>query len=110
MNKKFLQISNNLIEASQDKNALSFIFKTKIHAILVFTIFGSGKVTFEDLCNKLSSVASRTTIQSILNDGVNRDYLTKSIDQKDKRKKYFSCESLSPVLEKWHTRQQKIFS
>ena len=110
MNKKFLQISNNLIEASHDKNALSYIFKTKIHAILVFTIFGSGEITFEDLCNKLSSVASRTTIQSILNDGVNRDYLTKSIDQKDKRKKYFNCNNIKSELDLWYKKNNEIYN
>ena len=56
--------------SNKDKNALSFIFKTKIHAILVFSIYGNGKITFEDLCEKLSRVASRSTIQAILIDGV----------------------------------------
>ena len=110
MNSKFLQISEDLIKNSQDNGEMSFIFKTKIHAILVFTIFGSGKVTFEDLCNKLSSVASRTTIQSILNDGVNRDYLTKSIDQKDKRKKYFSCNNIKNELDLWYKKNNEIYN
>ena len=71
MKKKFLQISNDLISSSLSKNELAFIFRTKIHAIIVFNIFGSEKITFEDLCKNLNSVASRTTIQSILIDGVN---------------------------------------
>ena len=110
MNSKFLQISKDLINNSRDKGEISYIFKTKVHAILVFTIFGSGEITFEDLCNKLSSVASRTTIQSILNDGVNRDYLSKSIDQKDKRKKYFSCNNIKNELDLWYKKNNEIYN
>ena len=110
MNKKFLQISKNLIEASHDKNALSYIFKTKVHAIIVFQIFGNKKITFEDLCKNLTSVASRTTIQSILIDGVNKDYLSKEVDQKDKRKKYYNCNNLREVINKWFQRNKLIFS
>tara|TARA_B110000483_G_scaffold130767_1_gene156509 strand:- start:58 stop:390 length:333 start_codon:yes stop_codon:yes gene_type:complete len=110
LNKKFIQISNNLIQASQDKNALSFIFKTKIHAILVFSIYGTGKITFENLCEKLSRVASRSTIQAILVDGVNRKYLLKSIDQNDKRKKYFSCENIKGELDLWYKNNKAIYN
>ena len=86
MKKKFLQISNDLIRSSLSKNELAFIFRTKIHAIIVFNIFGSEKITFEDLCKNLNSVASRTTIQSILIDGVNKNYLSKEVNRSDKRK------------------------
>ena len=110
MNSKFLQISEDLIKNSQDNGEMSFIFKTKIHAILVFNIFGNKKITFEDLCKNLDSVASRTTIQSILIDGVDKDYLSKEVDQKDKRKKYYNCNNLREVITKWFHRNRVIFS
>ena len=110
MNSKFLQISEDLIKNSQDNGEMSFIFKTKIHAILVFNIFGNKKITFEDLCKNLDSVASRTTIQSILIDGVNKDYLSKEVDQKDKRKKYYNCNNLREVINKWFQRNKLIFT
>jgi len=44
MKKKFLQISNDLIRSSLSKNELAFIFRTKIHAIIVFNIYGSEKL------------------------------------------------------------------
>ena len=43
-----IQISNDLIRSSLSKNELAFIFRTKIHAIIVFNIYGSEKITFED--------------------------------------------------------------
>ena len=110
MNSKFLQISEDLIKNSQDNGEMSFIFKTKIHAILVFNIFGNKKITFEDLCKNLDSVASRTTIQSILIDGVDKDYLSKEVDQKDKRKKYYNCNNLKEVITKSFQRNKLIFT
>jgi len=110
MNSKLLQISEDLIKNSQDNGEMSFIFKTKIHAILVFNIFGNKKITFEDLCKNLDSVASRTTIQSILIDGVDKDYLSKEVNKKDKRKKYYNCNNLKDTLDKWYKNNKSIFN
>ena len=110
MKKKFLRISNDLIRNSLNKSELSFIFRTKNHTIIVFNIFGSEKITFEDLCKNLNSVASRTTIQSILIDGVNKDYLSKEVDKKDKRKKYYNCNNLKDTLDKWYKNNKSIFN
>ena len=110
MNSKFLQISKDLIKNSHNKGEISYIFKTKVHAIIVFNIFGSEKITFEDLCKNLVSVTSRTTIQSILIDGVNKGYLSKEVDQKDKRKKYYNCNNLREVIIKWFERNKLIFT
>ena len=110
MKKKFLKISNDLIKNSQDKGPLAYIFKTKIHAILVFNIFGSEKITFENLCRNLVNVASRTTIQSILIDGVKKNYLLKEIDKNDKRKKYYTCVNLKDSLDQWYKNNKLIFN
>ena len=75
MKKKFLKISNELIKNSLNDGPLAFIFRTKVHAILVFYIFGSEKITYENLCRILDRVASRTTIQSILIEGIDKNYL-----------------------------------
>ena len=110
MKKKFLKISNDLIKNSTNKGPLAFIFKTKIHAILVFNIFGSEKITFENLCRNLDNVASRTTIQSILIEGVNKKYLLKEIDKNDKRKKYYNCVNLKDTLDEWYKNNKSIFN
>lgn len=65
---------------------------------------------FGDLCEKLSRVASRSTIQAILIDGVDRTYLSKSIDQNDKRKKYFSCENIKGELDLWYKNNKAIYN
>ena len=109
MKKKFLRISNDLIKNSQNKGPLAFIFRTKVHAIIVFYIFGSDKITFETLCKNLDSVASRTTIQSILIEGVNKNYLSKEVNRSDKRKKYYSCINLKSTLDEWYKNNKSIF-
>ena len=110
MRKKFSKIANDLVSHVNDSNELSFIFKSKIHVIIIFYIYGYEKITFEDLCKVTNSTVSRTTIQTILSEGVKLGYLKKFIDKDDKRKKYFSCEQLKPVLDKWHNQQQRIFN
>ena len=110
MKKKFLKISNDLIKNSLDNGPLAFIFRTKVHAIIVFNIYGSEKITFENLCRNLDSVASRTTIQSILNEGVNNNYLSKEVDKNDKRKKYYSCTNLKDTLVDWYKNNKSIFN
>jgi len=108
--KKISSNSNDLIRNSLSKDELAFIFRTKVHAIIVFNIFGSEKITFEDLCKNLNSVASRTTIQSILIDGVNKNYLSKEVDKKDKRKKYYNCHNIKDTLDKWYKNNKSIFN
>ena len=110
MKKKFLQISNDLIKNSLNNGPLAYIFKTKIHAIIVFYIFGSEKITFENLCRNLVNVASRTTIQSILIEGVDKNYLLKEIDKNDKRKKYYNCVNLNDTLDEWYKNNKSIFN
>ena len=78
MNSKLLQISEDLINNSQDNGEISHIFKTKILAIKVFKVFKvfeNKRITFEVLCQSLVSVESRTTIQSILMDGIKKNHI-----------------------------------
>ena len=110
MNKNFLKIAENLIAHSKDKNALAFIFKTKVHAIMVFYIYGSKKITFENLCSAINGTASRSTIQSILIEGVKKSYISKITNIKDKRQKYYNCNNLHTLLEKWFLENKAIFN
>ena len=110
MNKKFLKIAKDLIYHSTDKGALAFIFKTKGHAMIIFYVFGSQKITFENLCKVLDKSMSRSTIQSILIEGVKRNYISKTINVEDKRKKYYDCNKLKPTLQKWFDQNKTIFN
>ena len=88
MKSKFVKIAGDLVDHVNDTGELSFIFKTKVHVIIIFYIYGSEKITFENLCKITKSTVSRTTIQSILLEGVKLGYLKKTVDKKDKRKKF----------------------
>ena len=110
MKKNFTKIASDLVSHVHDTGVLSFIFKTKIHFIIICYIYGHERITFENLCKITQSTVSRTTIQTILLEGVRLGYFKKFVDKTDKRKKYCSCDYLSPALEKWFQRQQKIFN
>ena len=110
MKNKFIKIASDLVSHVYDAGVLSFVFKTKIHFIIICYIYGHDKITFENLCKVTQSTVSRTTIQNILSEGVKLGHLKKFVDKEDRRKKYFSCEQLKPILEKWHNQQQKIFN
>ena len=99
---------------SNEKDYFSFFYKSKTHVMINLTLGSSKKntYTYEDLCRKLSpKFSSRSTIQSILNEGCSRKYFDKIVNISDKREKYFKLSPLTKKkLEIWVNRQQEIFS
>ena len=109
MRSSFKAIYKDLLDHSQQKGPMAFIFKTKIHVMIVFAIFSEENISYESLCKKLTNV-SRSTIHSILVEGVKLKYFEKEIFKNDKRVKYYNCDNLKVCLEEWHERQKKVFS
>ena len=68
------------------------------------------KILTKIYVKNLVNVASRTTIQSILIDGVNKNYILKEIDKDDKRKKYYNCINLKSTLDEWYKNNKSIFN
>ena len=99
---------------SNEKDYFSFFYKSKTHVMVNLTLGSSKKnnFTYEDLCRRLSpKFSSRSTIQSILNEGCSRKYFDKIVNISDKREKYFKLSPLTKKkLEIWVNRQQEIFS
>ena len=67
--------------------------------------------SFEKLCNKIpNSVASRSTIKSILDDGVKQEYYEKNECPNDRRIQLYE---LNPqnfnIIKEWVERQHDIF-
>ena len=99
---------------SNDKDYFSFFYKTKTHVMVNLTLGSSNKnnFTYEDLCKKLTpKFSSRSTIQSILNEGCSKKYFDKVVNISYKREKYFKLNFLTKKkLEIWVERQKEIFS
>ena len=81
MKKNFTKIATDLVSHVHDTGVLSFIFKTKIHFIIICYIYGHERITFENLCKITQSTVSRTTIQTILLEGVRLGYFKKFVDK-----------------------------
>ena len=106
----WIENTSDIIQFTYRFNRHAFIFKTKSHAMIIFYVFGSQKITFENLCKVLDKSMSRSTIQSILIEGVKRNYISKTINVEDKRKKYYDCNKLKPILQKWFDQNKTIFN
>ena len=75
-----------------------------------FCIASNQSVTLEQLCEKIPyKIISRSTIQSILKEGVANNFLKKEIDENDKRQKNYKLSDTSKgMLKNWLENQKKL--
>ena len=107
--KEFYDLSNT-------KDVKGFYYETRLHSVIVLEISLASlnknhPVSFEYLCETIpKKLGKRTTIQTILNEGLRKGYFLKTLNEKDKRVKFYTLEkdSLS-IIEKWWT-DRKEFS
>ena len=116
MEKIFSELYEDLKSATYiNANPLkSFMFNTKQHILILFYIASQPekKTTLEEICYNISGkIISRSTIQSILKEGVLVNFLIKEINQKDKREKYYKISDPAlKILEEWVVGKKKMFS
>ncbi len=114
MQKKINTFLNDMYRFSNEGEYFTFFYKSKVHVMLNLTIASkkNNTYTYEYLCKLMSpKFTSRSTIQSILNDGVNRKFFEKNINKKDKRQKFYKLNNTTKKkLEMWIDRQKTIFS
>ena len=110
---KYLEEFYDLSDTTDIKG---FYYETRLHSVIVLEIslasFNKNHpVSFEYLCETIpKKLGKRTTIQTILNEGLRKGYFLKTLNEKDKRVKFYTLEkdSLS-IIEKWWT-DRKEFS
>ena len=110
---KYLQ---EFYDLSNTTDIKGFYYETRLHSVIVLEIslasFNKNHpVSFEYLCETIpKKLGKRTTIQTILNEGLRKGYFLKTLNEKDKRVKFYTLEkdSLS-IIEKWWT-DRKEFS
>ena len=99
-----------------DSEFRNFMYKTRTH-VLINILLGSTSAndkgfSYEEICNLISgNLASRTTILTILQEGVSLKYFLKSIDNKDKRKQRYrlNIKEKQKILS-WSRDMKGIFS
>ena len=102
---KYLEEFYNLSNTTDIKG---FYYETRLHSVIVLEIslasFNKNHpVSFEYLCETIpKKLGKRTTIQTILNEGIRKGYFIKTLNEKDKRMKFYTLEKNSlEIIEKW---------
>ena len=99
--KEFYDLSNTT-------NIKGFYYETRLHSVIVLEIslasFNKNHpVSFEYLCETIpKKLGKRTTIQTILNEGLRKGYFLKTLNEKDKRIKFYTLEKNSlEIINQW---------
>ena len=99
--KEFYDLSNTT-------DIKGFYYETRLHSVIVLEIslasFNKNHpVSFEYLCETIpKKLGKRTTIQTILNEGIRKGYFIKTLNEKDKRIKFYTLETNSlEIIKKW---------
>ena len=89
-----------------------FLFKSRSHSIVVFCIASNKITTLELLCESIPhKIVSRSTVQSILKEGVANNFFSKEVDIKDRRQKNYKISNEAKgILENWLKNQKKVLS
>tara|TARA_Y100000766_G_C18765068_1_gene535464 strand:- start:288 stop:647 length:360 start_codon:yes stop_codon:yes gene_type:complete len=92
-----------------------FFFKSMLHHVISLEVYESnykGGISFEMICSKIpNSIGSRSSIQSILNDALNKNIFIKKQSNKDKRvKKFYLSDIYLNIINTWITKEKIYFS
>ena len=106
--RKTEQYLKEFYQGSSSLDIKGFYYLSRLHSIIVLevslaTVDKNHLISFEYLCDHIPrNLGKRTTIQTILNESVRKNFFTKTTSQKDKRVKYYILEKTSAeVIEKW---------
>jgi len=110
------QYLKEFYDLSNTTDVKGFYYETRLHSVIVLEISLASlnkdhPVSFEYLCENIpKKLGKRTTIQTILNEGVRKGYFLKIKSQKDQRVKFYTLENNSlEIIEKWWS-DRKEFS
>ena len=92
-----------------------FFYKSLLHHAVVMEIFCNndlGGISYEKLClNIPKSLGSRSSIQNLLSEGLDKKILKKVENNQDRRvKKYFLTEEFYEKKVNWIKNQKNIFN
>ena len=102
------QYLKEFYDLSNTTDIKGFYYETRLHSVIVLEIslasFNKNHpVSFEYLCETIpKKLGKRTTIQTILNEGLRKGYFLKTLNEKDKRIKFYTLEKNSlEIINQW---------
>jgi hypothetical protein len=92
-----------------------FFYKSILHYAAIMEIFSFNKlggISYEKLCHSIpKSLGSRSSIQNLLNEGLDKKIFVKVESEKDKRiKNYFLSDDYYHMVLDWIKTQKKIYN
>jgi hypothetical protein len=92
-----------------------FFNKSILHYAAIMEVFSFNKlggISYEKLCHSIpKSLGSRSSIQNLLNEGLDKNLLVKVESEKDKRiKNYFLSDDFYHMVLDWIKAQKKIYN
>ena len=92
-----------------------FFNKSILHYAAIMEIFSFNKlggISYEKLCHSIpKSLGSRSSIQNLLNEGLDKKLFVKVESEKDKRiKNYFLSDNFYHMVLDWIKVQQRIYN
>ena len=109
---RMINVRDQFYKSRRQKGFMSFWWSSPIHTVLVLEVAianaSSKSINFETIVKLLpSSMGSRSTVATVLDDFVARGYMSKDIG-KDKRKRvYRMCNDSMQLLNEWFTERQR---
>ena len=92
-----------------------FFNKSILHYAAIMEVFSFNKlggISYEKLCHSIpKSLGSRSSIQNLLNEGLDKHLLVKIENEKDKRiKNYFLSDDFYHMVLDWIKAQKRIYN
>jgi hypothetical protein len=92
-----------------------FFNKSILHYAAIMEVFSFNKlggISYEKLCHSIpKSLGSRSSIQNLLNEGLDKSLLVKVESEKDKRiKNYFLSDDFYHMVLDWIKAQKRIYN
>ena len=108
---RMISVRDKIYKSRRQKGFMSFWWSSQLHTVLVLEVAianaSSKSINFETIVKLLpGSLGSRSTIATVLEDFVAREYMCKA-KGKDKRKRvYRICNKQMIYLDQWFTERQ----
>jgi len=109
-------IKKDIYQSFHSKNYIKkFLFKSILHHVITLEIYENNDlygISFETICANIPKlIGSRSSIQSILNEALEKEIFIKEQSKKDKRiKNYFLSENFYQFINDWMKRSQSYYS
>ena len=114
---EIIKLKKNALYSSLESKGLfgKFFNKSMLHYAVIMEVFSKNNfdgISYEKLCSNVpKALGSRSSIQNLLNEGLEKKIFKKTESNRDKRiKNYFLSDEFSNLVIEWVKKQKNIFN